>query len=100
VVDRLTKVLATLKEHETELHRLGVIHASVFGSVARGQARPDSDVDVLIDLDPGRPMGVFEYARVKLYINDLLGGGGDIVNRTKLKPLLRDNILRESVHAF
>ena len=45
-------------------------------------------------------MGVFEYARVKLYINDLLGGGGDIVNRTKLKPLLRDNILRESVHAF
>ena len=96
----LANVLETLKEHRVELHKLGVLHASVFGSVARGQAGPGSDVDVLIDLDPARPIGVFEYTRLKLRMNELLGGAGDIVNRRKLKPLLRDNILRESVNAF
>ncbi len=97
---RLTDVLATLREHETELHRLGVRHAGVFGSVARGQARDDSDVDVLIDLDPDKPIGVFEYARLKLFISGLLGDSSDIVNRKMLKPLLRDDILAESVNAF
>jgi predicted nucleotidyltransferase len=96
----LANVLDTLKEHEAELHKLGVLHASMFGSVSRGQAHPESDIDVLIDLDPERPIGVFQYARLKLYINELLDGAGDVVNRRKLKPMLRDNILRESVNAF
>ena len=55
---------------------------------------------MLVDLDPGRPMGIFEYARLKLYIEQILGGGSDIVNRTTLKPLLRDRILGEAVNAF
>src|SRR5947209_6880525 len=93
-------VLRKLQEHESELRNLGVQHASVFGSTARGDSRPDSDVDVLIDLDPTRPIGVFEYARVKLFIGSLLGGRSDIVNRKNLKPLLRESILRELVNAF
>jgi len=96
----LAQVLETLRTHEPELRRLGVCHAAVFGSVARGEARPDSDIDVLVDLDPELPIGVFEYARLKLYIGDLLGGAGDVVNRASLKPLLRDGILDESVNAF
>ncbi len=99
VVD-LQSVLETLKAHEVELRQLGVRQASVFGSVARGQARPESDIDVLVDLDPERPIGVFQYARLKLYIGELLGGASDVVNRRKLKPLLRDNILREAVNVF
>jgi uncharacterized protein len=96
----LISVLEVLKEHEGELRKLGVLHASVFGSVARGQTHPKSDIDVLIDLDPAKPIGVFEYARLKLSINELLGGAGDVVNSRKLKPLLREEILRESVNAF
>jgi predicted nucleotidyltransferase len=96
----LVEVMSTLRAHESELRGFGVCHAAVFGSVARGQAREDSDVDVLVDLDPERPIGVFEYARLKLFITELLGGSGDIVNRKTLKPLLRDNILAESVHVF
>lgn len=80
--------------------RLGVRHVAVFGSVARGQARPDSDVDVLVDLDPERPIGIFEYARLKLYLGELLGGAGHIVNRKTLKPLFRESILRDCVNAF
>jgi predicted nucleotidyltransferase len=96
----LPDVLSTLRAHEAELRSYGVCHASVFGSVARGDARPDSDIDVLVDLDPERPMGIFEYARLKLYMADLLGGSGDVVNRKTLKPLLRDAILRDTVDAF
>lgn len=96
----LSDVLETLRTHETELRRLGVSHAAVFGSVARGEAGAGSDIDVLVELDEARPMGIFEYARLKLYVNELLDGAGDVVNRRTLKPLLRDNILRDSVHAF
>jgi hypothetical protein len=72
----------------------------VFGSVARGEAMAGSDIDVLVDLDENRSMGIFEYARLKLYINELLAGAGDVVNRRTLKPLLRDNILCDAIHAF
>ena len=72
----------------------------LFGSHVRSDAREDSDIDILVDLDPGRPIGVFGYARLKLYIGALLGGPSDVVNRKMLKPLLRDNVLRECVNAF
>jgi predicted nucleotidyltransferase len=96
----LQYVLDTLRTHQAELRRLGVAHAAVFGSVARGEASTESDVDVLVDLDENRPMGIFEYARMKLYINELLDGSSDVVNRRTLKPLLRASILRDAVHAF
>ena len=93
-------VLETLRSHESDLRRLGVSHAAVFGSVARGQAGAESDIDVLVELDEHRPRGIFEYARIKLYINELLDGSSDVVNRRTLKPLLRANILHDMVHAF
>ena len=96
----LQYVLETLRAHETDLRRLGVAHAAVFGSVARGEAGAESDIDVLVDLDENRPMGIFEYARMKLYINELLEGPSDVVNRRTLKPLLRANVLHDTVHAF
>jgi predicted nucleotidyltransferase len=96
----LTSVLQTLRAHEDDLRRLGACHAAVFGSVASGEARAGSDIDVLVDLDRERPMGVFEYARLKLYIGELLNGAADVVNRKTLKPLLRENILRGAVDAF
>ncbi|MGH8245804.1 MAG: nucleotidyltransferase family protein [Gammaproteobacteria bacterium] len=89
-----------MQAHQAELRQRGVRHAAVFGSVARGEATADSDIDVLVDLDPERPMGIFEYARLKIYIGELLGAGGDVVNRKTLKPLLRAAILHEAVNAF
>ena len=97
---RLDGVLRTLRSHQGELQALGVTHAAVFGSVARGDARADSDIDVLVDLDRAHPMGVFEYARLKLYIGELFGNAADVANRSTLKPLLRENILRDAIDAF
>jgi len=96
----LNDVLQTLRDHEDGLKRLGASHAAVFGSVARGEAKSSSDIDVLVDLDPERPMGVFQYARLKLYINEILDGAGDVVNRRTLNPLLRDSISNDAVDAF
>lgn len=96
----LQAVLSTLRDHESDLRRLGVLHAGVFGSVARGEAGGESDIDVLVDLDENRPMGVFEYARLKLYIDDLLYSASDVVNRRTLKPFLRSGILRDTINAF
>jgi predicted nucleotidyltransferase len=96
----LNNVLETLRTHESELRRLGVSHAAVFGSVARREARADSDIDVVVELDPDQPIGIFEYARLKKYVNEILHGAGDVVNRKTLKPLLRDNILHDAVYAF
>lgn len=96
----LNNVLETLRTHESELRRLGVSHAAVFGSVARREARADSDIDVVVELDPDQPIGIFEYARLKIYVNEILHDAGDVVNRRKLKPLLRDNILHDAVYAF
>ncbi len=96
----LSHVLSTLQTHESDLRRLGVCHAAVFGSVARGEASADSDIDVLVDLDPQQPMGLFEYARLKLYIAELLGDSTDVVNRKTLKPLLKDAIMGDAVNVF
>ena len=96
----LQDFLQTLREHEDELRALGVRHASIFGSVARGDACVGSDVDVLVYLDRERPMGLFEYSRLKLHIAGLLGNSADVVNRKTLKPLMKDNILHNAVDAF
>ncbi len=96
----LQDALEALRTHESDLRRLGVAHAAVFGSVARGEARADSDIDVLVELDDSQPIGVFEYARLKLYVDDLFHGSGDVVNLRTLKPLLRSNILHDAVDAF
>jgi predicted nucleotidyltransferase len=93
-------IIATLRQHEDELHRQGVAHAALFGSVARGDARPDSDIDILIDLDPNVSLSVFDYVALKEYIAGLFEGPVDVVNRDGLKPYLKPLVLADIVHAF
>jgi predicted nucleotidyltransferase len=92
--------LDTLRAHEADLRRRGVAHAAVFGSVARGEARAESDIDLLVELDENRAMGIFEYARLKLYICELFNRPIDVLNRRTLKPLLKSGILHDAIHAF
>jgi predicted nucleotidyltransferase len=96
----LGETLHILQAHQPELRRRGVLHAAVFGSVARGESGEESDVDILIELEPEHPMGVFAYAALRCYIQDLVGETADVVNRNTLKPLLREAILRDAVDAF
>ena len=52
----LSPILATLRAHAEDLRRRGIVHASVFGSVARGEDRPNSDVDIMVELEPDAPL--------------------------------------------
>ena len=93
-------VIAALRAHEAELRHRGVRHVGVFGSVARNEARPDSDIDILVDIDPEAPVGVYEYVGITQFLADLIAGRVDVSNRDRLKPLVRRNAERDAVFAF
>ena len=57
---RAEDVIATLRAHEAELRAAGIMRLSLFGSVARDNASPDSDVDLAVVLDPGAHVGLFK----------------------------------------
>jgi hypothetical protein len=96
----LEKALATLRANEATLRAKGVLHAAIFGSVARGEARSDSDVDVLIEIDGASHIGLFGYASLCEDVRELFASRVDVVNARSIKPLLRDSILGEAVYAF
>lgn len=91
------EVLAVLAGHLPELHTHAVSGLWVLGSAARGELRPDSDVDVLVDFD--RPVSLFEFSRLRRRLEDLLGRRVDLVTRDALKTQMRERILDEAVRA-
>ena len=94
---RRDEVLTLLAEHTWEMGALGVLSISVFGSVARDDARPDSDVDVLVEVADGT--GYFGLAKIRLRLEKIVGRRVDLVTPGGLRPQLRDEILREAVRA-
>jgi predicted nucleotidyltransferase len=94
---RREQALQVIADHERELRALGVTSLSIFGSVARDEAGPESDVDLLVDFD--RPVGFFHLFEVQDRLEALLGCKVDLVTRGGLRPELRDGILAEAVRA-
>ena len=86
-----TEAIARLKAHEAELKRLGVQHLYLFGSMARGDAREDSDVDLFFDHERGR-LSLFQLMDVKELATEILGRETDIMTRRSLHPVLRERI--------
>ena len=93
-------IIARLRANEAELRARGVAHAALFGSRARGDAGPDSDTDIMIEIDPTARIGVYEYVGLKEYIASLFDGRVDIVNREGLKPYLRPAATADAIYAF
>jgi len=93
-------VVAALKALEPELRQRGIASAAVFGSVVRGQARPDSDIDVLVDVDPAASFDLLDLVGVKNLLTDRLGHTVDVVEREGLKPRIRESILAEAETVF
>jgi predicted nucleotidyltransferase len=58
------EIIARLRENEAALRRRGVAHAALFGSRARGEHRPDSDIDIMIEIDADAPVGMWENAGI------------------------------------
>ncbi len=90
-------VLATFRDEIRRIaSRYGVGNIRVFGSAARGDGRPDSDVDFLVDLEPGRDL--LDLIAAKQDLEDLLGRKVDIVTERSVSPYIRDFIMEDLVY--
>ena len=87
-----------LISHQKELSQLGGDHVAVFGSIARDEASEVSDVDILVDFDSKK--GLFGFADLKFYLEEILGCPVDLVTRQALHPALKTRILNESKKIF
>jgi uncharacterized protein len=92
------QVLAIVAAHRQQLQAMGVKSLELFGSVARDEAGPDSDVDFLVEFD--RPVGLFEFNQVQLYLEDILGHSVDMGRPIALREHLREPVLKEAIRAI
>ncbi len=93
-------ILTTLKNNEPALRARGVMHAALFGSVARGDHSPGSDIDILITINPAAKIGLFEYVDITQYLDDLFEGRADVANSATLKSFVRPAAERDAIYAF
>ena len=87
-----------IQSHKQEIlaiaRRYGARRVRVFGSVARGEARPDSDIDFLVELEPGRSL--FDLGGMLYELQNLLGVEVDVVTEKGLRKRIREQVLREA----
>jgi len=93
--ETIKQKIALNKEYLKETY--GVEEIGVFGSFARGDNDANSDVDISIELNHKVPVGLFEFAGIQFYFEDLLGKKVDLVMKSGIKSLIRDNILSQLI---
>ena len=90
------QVLSILHEHQAEMDAFGVRRLVLFGSVARAEARPGSDVDLLVEFE--RPTGLFGLFALQNRLEELLGCPVDLGTTDSLKERYRARIVAESIN--
>ena len=94
---RRAEALAFFASHRDDLRRLGISSLLIIGSVARDEARPDSDLDLIAEFD--RPIGYLGLARVQRELERLLGCRVDLATLGMIRPEQRDRVFAEAVRA-
>lgn len=94
------QLLETLKSHEADLRELGVTRIGVFGSVARGEASENSDIDLFAELDREKKIGLIAYAGIVDHLKEMLGRSVDLVQCPAKKAHMREAIEKEGMIAF
>lgn len=92
------EVLAIVKAHQAQLQQLGVRSLELFGSVARDEARPDSDADFLVEFSINASL--FDLFRVQHYLEDLLRCDIDLGTQDALREHLREPVLKDAIRVF
>lgn len=91
------EALAKLAAAKPELERLGIRSLAIFGSVARDESGPQSDIDLLVEFV--ETPSLFEFVRIKQWLEQLLGCGVDLATVAALHRRMRDAILKEAIRA-
>jgi uncharacterized protein len=93
-------VVATLRAREPALRQAGITRLSLFGSVARNEAGPDSDIDLAAEFDPSAKMDLIRLVGLEQDLGDLLGREVQILPEPIRKERLRANVERDRIRAF
>ena len=93
-------VIAKLREHEPELKAAGIMRLALFGSVARGDASSESDVDLMAEFDPAKQFSLLDMVGLENRLADILGVQVDLTPARALKDRVRERVAREAVLAF
>jgi len=94
------QAIAEIAVSAAALRARGVEAAYLFGSTARGEARPDSDFDVFVDIAPDAKFSLLDLAGVHRLLNESIGRKVDVTTRESLHPKLRSEIERDAVRVF
>ncbi len=89
-----------VNEHAEVIRARGVTRLALFGSLARGDAGNQSDVDVVVDIEPGRKFSLIDLASLRVILSDILGCEADVVIREDLRPRFRAEIERDTVRVL
>ena len=93
-------VIAVLRVHAAELRQAGIRHVGLFGSLARGEAGADSDIDLVAELDPNARVGLFRLVGLEQRLAEILGRSVDLLPEPIEQPRLRANVERDRRSAF
>ena len=91
---------AALAALEKPLRERGIASLALFGSTVRGQERADSDIDVLVDIDPKASFSLIDLVSVKLFLENRLGREVDVVTRRGIESAMRDSVVSEAESVF
>lgn len=99
---RLNKdyVFDTLRAHKAELNAAGIEHLFLFGSIARGEARASSDVDLFYTPAPSARIGLLDLAKLNERIENILGLKVDLVPGDSFRPHIKENVMRDAIEVF
>lgn len=92
----LITISSLVKRHQADLRQRGVKTLAVFGSAARGEMTAESDIDVLVEFN--RQVGLFEFIRLKIFLENITGRAVDLVTPDAIRPAMRTEILNEAVY--
>ena len=93
-------VIQTLREHERELKEAGIVHLRLFGSVARDEGSPHSDVDLLAEFDKSKRLTLVVVGSLQSRLSELLGADVDLSSAEWMREPVRSRALREAIVAF
>ena len=94
------KIIELIRRDAAAIRAKGVSAVYLYGSVARGEASEDSDIDIFVEYDPSAKFSLIDLIGVQHIVEDATGRATDVTTENALHPMMRTKIMAEAVHVF